>query len=114
MTEDEIFGWHLRECGSMDMNLSKLWEIMEDESGVQQFVPVCSVVFDRQVTLSKGFSRQEYWSGLPFLSLGDIPNPGIEPVSPALAGRFFANCATWPSHVLQSLGLHRVRHDLRN
>ena len=38
-----------------------------------------------------GFSRQEYWSGLPFPSPGDLPNPGIEPVflvSPALAGRF--------------------------
>ena len=31
-----------------------------------------------------GFSRQEYWSGLPFPSLGDLPNPGIEPRSPAL------------------------------
>ena len=30
------------------------------------------------------FSRQEYWSGLSFLSPGDLPNPGIEPVSPAL------------------------------
>ena len=32
---------------------------------------------------------QEYWSGLPFPSPGDLPDPGIEPVSPALAGRFF-------------------------
>ena len=31
-----------------------------------------------------GFSRQEYWSGLPFPSPGDLPDPGIEPVSPAL------------------------------
>ena len=34
--------------------------------------------------LSMKFSRQEYWSGLPFLSLGDLPNPGIKPGSPAL------------------------------
>ena len=33
---------------------------------------------------SMGFSRQEYWSGLPFPSLGDLPNPGIEPRSPTL------------------------------
>ena len=33
---------------------------------------------------SMGFSRQEYWSGLPFLSPGDLPNPGIEPESPTL------------------------------
>ena len=36
-----------------------------------------------------GFSRQEYWSGLPFLSPGDLPDPGIEAVSPALAGGYF-------------------------
>ena len=34
--------------------------------------------------LSIGFSRQEYWSGLPFPSPGDLPDPGIEPRSPAL------------------------------
>ena len=38
-----------------------------------------------------GFSRQEYWSGLPFPSPGDLPHPGIEPVSPALAGIFFTS-----------------------
>ena len=37
-----------------------------------------------QVLLSMGFSRQEYWSGLPFPSPGDLPDPGIEPRSPAL------------------------------
>ena len=45
-----------------------------------------------QAPLSTGFSRQEYWDGLPFLSPGDLPNSGIEPgslMSPALAGRFF-------------------------
>ena len=43
-------------------------------------------------SLSTEFSRQEYWSGLPLLSPGDLPNPGIEPASlapPALAGGFF-------------------------
>ena len=38
----------------------------------------------RQAPLSMGFSRQEYWSRLPFPSSGDLPNPGIEPMSPAL------------------------------
>ena len=37
-----------------------------------------------QAPLSMGFSRQEYWSGLPFPSPGDIPDPGIEPRSPTL------------------------------
>ena len=36
-----------------------------------------------------GFPRQEYWSGLPFPSPGDLPDPGIKPVSPVLMGRFF-------------------------
>ena len=43
----------------------------------------------RQAPLSMGFSRQEYWSGLPFPSLGDLPDPGIEPRSPTLAVKFF-------------------------
>ena len=37
-----------------------------------------------QAPLSTGFSRHEYWSGLPFPSPGDLPDPGIEPRSPAL------------------------------
>ena len=46
------------------------------------------------------FSRQEQWSGLPFPSLGDLPNPGIEPMSLAsltLADRFLARSTTWES-----------------
>ena len=43
----------------------------------------------RQSPLSMGFPRQEYWSGLPFLSPGDLPDPETEPRSPVLAGRFF-------------------------
>ena len=42
-----------------------------------------------QAPLSMGFPRQKYWSGLPFPSPGDLPNPGIKPISPALAGSFF-------------------------
>ena len=51
-----------------------------------------------QSALSMGFSRQEYWSGLPCPPPGDLPNPRTEPVSlasPALAGRFFTTSATW-------------------
>ena len=49
-----------------------------------------------QAPLSMGFSRQEYWSGLPCPPPGDLPNPGIEPAflkSPALAGGFFTASA---------------------
>ena len=40
-----------------------------------------------QASLSTGFPGQEYWSGLPFPPPGDLPDPGIEPESPALAGK---------------------------
>ena len=67
----------------------------------------CSVISDFfvtlwtiacQVPLSMGFFRQEYWNGLPFPPAGDLPDPGIEPASPAstvLAGGFFTTRATW-------------------
>ena len=54
-----------------------------------------------QAPLSMGFSRQEYWSGLPCLPPGHLPNPGIEPKSlksPALVGGFFTSCTTWEAH----------------
>ena len=59
-------------------------------SRIQLFVALQTIAY--QALLSLRFSRQEYWSGLPFPSPGDLPNPGIELVSPtypALAGRFF-------------------------
>ena len=59
-------------------------------SHVQLFATLWTVA--HQVPLSMGFSRQEYWSGLPYLPPGEPPDPGIEPtsaVSLALAGRFF-------------------------
>ena len=59
-------------------------------SRVQLFVTLWAVAC--QAPLSMEFSRQEYWSGLPCLPPGDLPNPEIEPtspVSPALAGGFF-------------------------
>ena len=49
----------------------------------QSCLTLCKPVA-HQAPLSMGFSRQEYWSGLPFPSPGDLPNPGIEPGSPAL------------------------------
>ena len=42
-----------------------------------------------QAPPSMGFSRQEYWNGLPFPSPGELPDPGIKPGSPTLAGGFF-------------------------
>ena len=75
-------------------------------SCVQLFVTSWTVVA-HQAPLSMGFSRQEYWSGLPFPSPGDLPDPGIElmsPGSPTLQVGFFTteplgksfSCAYWP------------------
>ena len=58
-------------------------------SHVRLFVTPWTVA--HQAPLSIEFSRQEYWSGLPFPSPGDLPDPGIEPTSPtspSLAGRY--------------------------
>ena len=55
-----------------------------------------------QASLSMGFSRQEYWSGLPCPPPGDLPNPGLKPtslMSPALAGRFFTTSTTWEAQI---------------
>ena len=56
----------------------------------------------RQAPLSMGFSRHEYWSGLPCPPPKDLPDPGIQPaslMSPALAGSFFTTSATWEAQV---------------
>ena len=67
-----------------------------------------------QSPLSMGFSRQEYWSGLPFPSLGDLLEPEIEPTflaSPALAGRLFATSAIWEGQGLRYLPLNKLPGD---
>ena len=65
-------------------------------SHVHLFVTLWTIA--HQTPLSRGFSRQEYWGGLPWPPPGDLPNPRIEPaslMSPALAGRLFMTSATW-------------------
>ena len=63
----------------------------------------CPTLWDpTDCSLSMGFPRQEYWSGLPFPSPGDLPDPGVEPVSlvsPALAGEFSTTSAPWEAHI---------------
>ena len=57
--------------------------LKESESEVAQSCPTLCDPMDCS-PLSMRFSRQEYWSGLPFPSPGDLPNPGIKPGSPEL------------------------------
>ena len=75
-----------------------------------------------QAPLSVGFSRQECWSGLPFPSPEDLPDPGIEPMSSALAGGFFtsdppAKPWTWitqPESILFPVYFQRVAQMVKN
>ena len=62
-----------------------------------------------------GFPRHEYWGGLLFPPLGDLPNPGIEPTYPALAGRFFtAEPPGKPKVLVYTLILAKKLNPLRN
>ena len=64
-----------------------------------------------QAPLSKGFSSQEYWSGLPFFPPGAVSDPGIESaslMSPALAGRFFTTEPSGKPTVITSLKKERI------
>ena len=80
----------LQKVGSL--NVKRSLQIKENQISVKVKVKSLSLVrlfatprsVAYQAPPSVGLSRQEYWSGLPFLSPGDLPNPGIEPGSPAL------------------------------
>ena len=76
--------------------MERYGRVLSHFSCVQHFATPWTAA--HQAPLSMGFSRQEYWSGLPCPPPGDLPNPGVEPsslMSPALAGRFFTTNATW-------------------
>ena len=69
-------------------------------------VQLCATLWTipRQAPLSMGFSRQDYWSGLPCLPPGDLPNLGTEPralKSPALTGGFFTTSSTWEAPIIR-------------
>ena len=73
-------------AGCLEVFLSRGWALVVWGEWCSRSVLLCPTLVARQTPPSMGFSRQEYWSGLPF------PSPGIEPLSPecpALAGRFF-------------------------
>ena len=67
-------------------------------------VRLCKILWAvaRQAPLSVGFSRQEYWSGLPCPPPGDLPDPEAEReflMCPGLAGKFFTTSATWEAPI---------------
>ena len=76
------------------------YSVLSHFSCVQLFVTLWIIAC--QAPLSMGFQRQVYQSGLPCPPPGDLPNPGIKPVSlksPALADGFFTTSATWEAQV---------------
>ena len=82
--------------------------VLSHFSHVQLFVTLWTIA--RQAPLFMGFSKQEYWSGLPCPPPRDLPNLGIEPMSltfSALAGRFFTTCATWEDQNMHNYVLMR-------
>ena len=79
-----------RECAFVLSHFSHVW----------LFVTLWTIAA-HQAPLSMRFFRQEYWSGLPCLPPGILPNSGTEPVSlvsPALANKFFTTSMTWEAH----------------
>ena len=86
--------------------MTSRWWLFSRQVISSTFATLCTAAC--QVPLSIGFPRQEYWSGLPFPSPRDLPDPGIEPksvTSPALAGRFFTTSTTGEVHYSPSSGL---------
>ena len=66
-----------------------VWEVLVTQSCLTLCDPIVCSLPVSSVCGYLGFSRQEYWNRLPFPSSGDLPDPGIEPTSLGLAGRFF-------------------------
>ena len=79
----------IKERNGMDLTEAKDMKKRWQEYTESEFTQSCPTLCDpwtvaHQGPPSMGFSRQEYWSGLPFPSPGDLPNPGIKPRSPTL------------------------------
>ena len=79
---------------------------------------LCDWTAGHQAPLFMGLSRQEYWSGLPRPSLGNLPNPGTEPSSltyPALTGRFFTTSTTWEANtLLKPVSIKKESKEIKN
>ena len=82
---------------------------MKSLSRVQLLVTLWTVAY--QAPLSMGFSRQDYWNGLPFLSPGDLPNPVTEPRSPAL--QTHALSSEPPEYIMRNVGLNEAQAGLK-
>ena len=85
--------------------------VLSRSSHIQLFLTLWTVA--HQALLSMRFSRQEYWSGLSCPPSGDIPNPGMEPVSltsPALADGFLTTSTTWEALSYVYIFIYYFKH----
>ena len=89
----------------------KEWKIKKNTWKCQS-CQLFMVPWIHQAPLSMEFSRQEYWSGQPFSSPGDLPNPGIEPSSPVFI--FFQFCFLSVFTLLASLGTGRMCNSIQH
>ena len=83
---------------------------MVDDGFIAKLCPTLAIPWtvSHQIPLSMGFPRQEYWSGLPLSTPGDLPDSGIELVFLTLAGRFFTTEPPGkPPKVLAGKKLHK-------
>ena len=106
-------GLHAHNSWSLRAKFKYWWWWFSHSVIPDSFVTPCTVA--GQAPLSMAFSRQEYWSGLPFPFSEDLPNPGAKPESSVLAGWFFTTEVTreTPSHPLaykitQSIKINQV------
>ena len=90
------------ETGIVRITYKATWKWQWSRSGVSDSLR--SVDCSPPGSLSMGFPRQEYWSGLPFPSPGDLPDPGIEPGSPAFRQTFYplSHQGRWHESILNS------------
>ena len=78
--------WHFPECPDLRLDSWSRWEEISLYLSLCSVAPSCLTLWAAvgQAPPSMGFMRQEYWRGVPFPSPEDLPDPGIEPTSPAL------------------------------
>ena len=111
--------WKLPRCPSPDESIKKLWYINTMEYCMcAKSLQLCLTLCDPmdvawQAPLSTGFSRQEYWSGLPCPPPGDFPSPGIEPAPLALSPALPLSQEEAHSGVLPSLKKDTFKSVLR-
>ena len=100
--QNGIWSQTYKELEILALIFNQLCALCQSLSHVQLFVTPRTVAC--QTPLPTRFSRQDYRSGLPCPSPRDLPDPGIEPRSPALAGGFLTTSATWEKPLCPSVG----------